>query len=102
MLSSRLLIILGMALATYLPRFIPFLALPKKTLPPRVDRFFYYLPFAFLGALIFPGILSSLSDLRAIAVASLISLVLAWFNIKPVGVILGAVLSAYLFGLFWG
>ena len=102
MFNSRLLIILGMALVTYIPRLIPFIVLPKKQLPPKLDRFFYYLPFAFLGALIFPGILSSLSDFKAVAVASLVSLLLAWLNIKPVGVILGAVLSAYLFGLFWG
>ena len=51
--------ILGMTAVTYLPRALPFLAGDGLKLPAWLRRWFRYFPYAALGALIFPGILSA-------------------------------------------
>lgn len=49
--------LLGMALATYIPRMIPLTLLDGKKLPPLVSGILSNIPYAVLGALIFPAIL---------------------------------------------
>ncbi len=52
--------IAGMALVTFIPRLIP-MALGKDIrLPTWIRRWLSYFPYAALGALIFPGILSAI------------------------------------------
>ncbi len=50
-------VIIGMALVTYIPRSAPLVVLQAEKLPPRVVRMLKNIPYAVLGALIFPGIL---------------------------------------------
>lgn len=49
--------LLGMALVTYIPRMIPLTFLEGKQLPPLVSQILQNIPYAVLGALIFPAIL---------------------------------------------
>lgn len=49
--------LLGMAVVTYIPRAIPLTFLEGKELPPVVSGVLRNIPFAVLGALIFPAIL---------------------------------------------
>lgn len=49
--------LLGMALVTYIPRMIPLTVLEGKQLPTLVSRILQNIPYAVLGALIFPAIL---------------------------------------------
>ena len=49
--------LLGMALVTYIPRAFPLTFLEGKELPPVVSGVLSNIPFAVLGALIFPAIL---------------------------------------------
>jgi branched-subunit amino acid transport protein len=51
---NYLLLILGMAAVTYLPRLLPMAFLPRKKLPKRLRHFLSCIPFAALGALIIP------------------------------------------------
>ncbi len=57
-MSPDLWLILGMMAVTLLPRVLPLL-LPLRRPPPLVDRWLAAIPFAALGALIFPGILTT-------------------------------------------
>ncbi len=50
-------IIIGMALVTYVPRLLPLVALDAEKIPPVLARMLRNIPYAALGALIFPGIL---------------------------------------------
>ena len=50
------LIILGMALVTYLPRFLPSWALSKRPLNPAISRWLGYIPPAVLAALLTPDL----------------------------------------------
>lgn len=49
--------LLGMAIVTYIPRAFPLTFLEGKELPPVVSGVLRNIPFAVLGALIFPAIL---------------------------------------------
>ncbi len=51
------LLILGMALVTYLPRLLPALFMDRIPFPRWFRKWLKYIPYAALGALIFPGIL---------------------------------------------
>ena len=51
-------LILGMTLVTYIPRMAPLVMIRADKLPSRLVRMLKNIPFAALGALIFPGILS--------------------------------------------
>lgn len=52
-----LITIVGMMVVTYVPRFLPALALSSRNLPPVVVRWLSYIPTAVLSALLFPSLL---------------------------------------------
>lgn len=58
------LLVAGMALVTYLPRLLPMALLEKLKFPGWLNNWLQYVPFAALGALIFPGILTSVEGQR--------------------------------------
>ena len=65
---KHLLLILGMAVVTYIPRMVPMLLLKGKALPVFVRNFLQVLPVCALGALLVPGLLSSIPESPAAAV----------------------------------
>ncbi|SDI25682.1 AzlD domain-containing protein [Alteribacillus bidgolensis] len=77
MSMELLFIILGMALVTYIPRMLPLVFLNAKSIPPRLEGILKNVPYAALGALIFPGVLTIhdniLFGLTGMAAAFLIS-----------------------------
>ena len=62
--------IAGMALVTFLPRLIPMAVGRDIRLPAWIRRWLSYFPYAALGALIFPGILSAIEGKPWIGVAA--------------------------------
>lgn len=56
---DMIILVLAMAAVTYLPRMAPVTFLQHAVIPPVMRRFFRFIPYAALGALIFPGILTS-------------------------------------------
>ncbi|HJV46477.1 MAG TPA: AzlD domain-containing protein [Bacillota bacterium] len=94
------LLILGMGLVTYLPRLLPMVLLQNIKLNPFLNRFLGFIPFAALGALIFPGVLDSTGDSSsssAIA-GALVSVVLSIFRINIMFVVMGGILGVFLWG----
>ncbi|MBM7868367.1 AzlD domain-containing protein [Heliobacterium gestii] len=91
-------LVLAMGLVTYLPRMLPLALLRHMKLPPLAHRFLRFIPFAALGALIFPGILSSTgSDQVAAATAGGITAVLlALFEMNLILVVAGGIAGAFL------
>ncbi|MBE3594735.1 MAG: AzlD domain-containing protein [Candidatus Carbobacillus altaicus] len=84
----------GMALVTYVPRLIPFLLTKHVPLQPKVQQFLTYLPYAILGALIFPGILSSTGRLSSALAGMITAFVLAYLRVHLVLTVTFAVLIA--------
>jgi len=58
MRGSILGIILGMALVTFLPRFLPMALLSKWVLPEKVEMGLSYIPVAILATIVFPALFS--------------------------------------------
>lgn len=58
------LLIVGMALVTYIPRLLPMVLPDRFRFPGWFDRWLQQVPYAALGALIFPGILTSVDGQR--------------------------------------
>ena len=53
---EMLLLFLGMAAVTFLPRFLPMALVSRITIPDRAKAFLEYVPVAVLSALIFPAV----------------------------------------------
>lgn len=56
MKSDVLWMIIGMGLVTYIPRMLPFVLFKGKELPPFIQGVLKNVPYATLGALIFPAV----------------------------------------------
>lgn len=90
--------LLGMALATYIPRMIPLVFLEGKELPPIVSGILRNIPYAVLGALIFPAILFVQEGNLLFGIIGLVtSFLIAFLGGSVMTVVLGAigVLSIY-------
>lgn len=86
---NRYTLIIGMALVTYLPRFLPFVLTVKKT--DHMDTFLKLIPYTALGALIIPGVFSAVS-VKPIAgiVGAGVAILVAW---KKENLVLTVVIS---------
>lgn len=77
------LIIIGMALVTYIPRALPAVIVDKIKFPPRVEKFLRLIPYTAMAALIFPGIITVDPDRLYIGISGAAAAgLLAWFK-KP-------------------
>lgn len=91
--------IIGMGIVTYIPRMLPFVLFRGKELPPFLQGVLKNVPYATLGALIFPGILLIQDDIWFGLVGAVAAFVVAYFGANVIIVVLGsiAVLSFYSF-----
>ncbi|BAY44933.1 hypothetical protein SAMD00079811_25350 [Scytonema sp. HK-05] len=58
-MKTEPLLVLGMSIVTMIPRLLPVLFISKIKLTPFTESWFKGVPYAALGALIFPGILNA-------------------------------------------
>jgi branched-subunit amino acid transport protein len=90
------LLLAGMFLVTYVPRLLPFLFARDLALPSWVRKWLKFFPYAALGALIFPGILTAVPGAPALAAAAgLLSAVCALF-IRNITVVVVLAIAAVL------
>jgi branched-subunit amino acid transport protein len=91
------LIIIGMSIVTYVPRLLPALIMDRFMLPTWVNRWLKSIPYAALGALIFPGILSVDKSSAMIGlVGGLVAAAAAYFRVPIIYVIFGSIVSVIL------
>ena len=67
-----------MAAVTYLPRALPLTLLRRPVKSRFLRSFLYYMPFAVLGAMTFPAILTATANIWSAAIGFAIALILAW------------------------
>ncbi|WP_173917044.1 AzlD domain-containing protein [Halobacillus sp. Marseille-Q1614] len=90
-------IIIGMAAVTAVPRFLPAFIVDKIYFPLWMDRWLNAIPYAALGALIFPGILTVKPDAPQIGIiAAGVAVLLAWMKLNIIIVVMGAIAAVYL------
>jgi branched-subunit amino acid transport protein len=100
-MNKLLLIVAGMAAVTYIPRMAPMVLLKDMKLPKFLKSFFEFIPFAALGALIFPGVFSSTGDTGSAIVGCIVSIILALFRLNVMVVVLGGILGVFLVQIFF-
>lgn len=92
-----LLIIIGMALATMIPRVIPAFLVNKFIFKDWLNNWLQAIPYAALGALIFPGILSVIDGEPHIGIiGGIVAIILAYFGLNIVLVVIGAIVTVFL------
>lgn len=91
------LIIIGMGLVTMIPRLIPAFIVDKLLFREWVNRWLQAIPFAALGALIFPGILNVKPDQPHIGfVGGFVAILLAYLGVNVIFVVIGAIITVFL------
>ena len=89
-------IIIGMALVTFIPRVLPVFIMDSIEFPEWLEKWLKAIPYAALGALIFPGIMNTIPDRPWIGlVAGVIAITLAWFRVHILLVVLSAIGVVY-------
>jgi branched-subunit amino acid transport protein len=89
--------IIGMGIVTYIPRMLPFVLFKGKELPAFVQGVLKNVPYATLGALIFPGILFIQEDIWYGVIGAAAACIAAFLGANVIVVVLGsiAVLTVY-------
>ena len=64
-MSGHLIAVLLMAVVTYIPRMLPMVLVKSKIKSNFIKSFLYYVPYAVLGAMIFPEILYSTGSIAS-------------------------------------
>jgi len=95
-MSSLWWLVLGMMVVTYVPRLMPIAFLRQMNLPPRLKSFLEYIPYAALGALIFPGVISSTGDSGSAIGGALAAIIAAWLKLNLLLVLTISVVAVYL------
>lgn len=88
--------ILCMAAFSYIPRFIPLTFYRKKITSSYLRSLLHYLPYAALGALTFPGILSATPHLGESLAGGLIAFIFASMHKGLVFVAVASMITCYL------
>lgn len=97
MQSEIVWMIIGMGVVTYIPRMLPFVLFRGKELPAFVQGILKNVPYATLGALIFPGILFIQEDIWFGLLGAAVAFGIAFLGANVIVVVLGsiAILSLY-------
>lgn len=88
--------VIFMAAVTYIPRLLPMVLLKDMKLPPYLKVFLQFIPFAALGALIFPGILTSTGNISSAIAGGILAIILSFFKANIMIVVLGGIFGAYM------
>ncbi|CDQ40741.1 MULTISPECIES: AzlD domain-containing protein [Virgibacillus] len=92
-----LLIIIGMAMVTMLPRMVPAFIVDKLQFRDWVNRWLNAIPYAALGALIFPGIMSVKPEQPLIGViGGVVAIILAYIGVNVILVVAAAITTVFL------
>ena len=83
--------IIGMAVVTYVPRMMPFVLFDAEKLHPRVRGVLENVPYAALGALIFPGVLFVNDDIIFGIIGASVAFLVAYWGANLILVVLSAI-----------
>ncbi|MBO8137753.1 MAG: AzlD domain-containing protein [Desulfotomaculum sp.] len=98
-MNDLLLIVIGMAAVTYIPRMLPLLLLDGEKLPPFLKTFLRYIPCATISALIFPGIFTSTESVESALSGTFIAVLLAFLGLNVVVVVFGGITGVFLWNV---
>ena len=99
--KTFLIYLLVMAGVTYLIRMIPLAAIRGKVKSVFLQSFLYYVPYAVLGAMTFPAVISATGSLPTALAGTAVALVLGWMEKGLLTVAVFACLAAFAAGLIF-
>ncbi|MBM6617174.1 AzlD domain-containing protein [Bacillus suaedaesalsae] len=99
-MDNIVLIIVGMAIVTYLPRMIPLVSLSGKELHPFIQGVLKNVPYATLGALIIPGIFLFHENIWFGIVGAVAAFIIAFLGANVIVVVLGSIAVLAIFAYF--
>lgn len=103
MRSEIILLCLGMALVTYVPRALPAALRKYMRFPPRVEKFLKLIPYTAMAAILFPGVLTADGAHPLFGLAGALTALVMGLRKRPVMVcVLGAVGTELLLYLLLG
>lgn len=94
--------IFGMAAVTYIPRAIPLTFLEGRELPAPIQNVLRNIPYAVLGALIFPAIFFIQENIWFGVVGAIAAFGIAFTGANVMFVVLGSIAVLSVYGLFIG
>jgi branched-subunit amino acid transport protein len=95
------LMIIGMAVVTYIPRMLPLVFLNGIKMPPFLQGVLKNVPFATLGALIVPGIFLINEDIWFGVIGAVTAFVVAYLGANVIVVVLSAIVSLSIYSYFF-
>ena len=99
--TNAIILILGMAFVTFIPRAIPAVLVDKMNFGPKTEKFLRLIPYTAMAALIFPGVLTVDSANPIIGiVGGLVAAVLAWKRCPVMVCVLAAITADFLLYMF--
>lgn len=101
MADSLIWVFIGMAVVTYIPRMLPLVAFQMDAIPPFIRGVLKNVPYAILGALIFPGILTFNENVWMGMIGALTAFVAAYFGASLIVVVLCSIGILSLIGILF-
>ena len=98
---TMLLMVLIMALTTYVIRMLPLTFFNKKIKSRYIKSVLYYIPYAVLSAMTFPAILYSTGNIYSAICGSVVAFALAFFNRSLLFVAICACVGALIGGFIF-
>lgn len=102
MTDNLWMVVLGMGAVTYIPRMLPIVLLNNIKLPPRVNSFLRFIPYAALSALVFPGVFHSTGSVESAASGTLAAFILSLLRMNIMVVVLGGIAGVIAWELLAG
>ena len=99
MTNKAFLAVVLMAVITYLIRMLPLTLFRKEIKSNFFKSFLYYVPYAVLGALTFPGIFYSTGNTATAIAGTVVALILAYMEKGLVVVAIGGILAVFISGM---
>ncbi|AUD14285.1 MULTISPECIES: AzlD domain-containing protein [unclassified Planococcus (in: firmicutes)] len=94
--------IFGMAVVTYIPRAIPLTFLEGRELPEAVQSVLRNIPYAVLGALIFPAVFFIQENVWFGVIGAASAFAIAFTGANVILVVLGTIAILSVYGLWFG
>jgi branched-subunit amino acid transport protein len=97
---NLLVLILGMAVVTYIPRALPAVLVDKLKFGPKVEKFLKLIPYTAMSALIFPGVFTVDANPIIGIVGGAVAALLAWKKQPVMTCVLAAIAADFVLYLF--
>lgn len=97
MINKILIVIIGMAVVTYIPRLLPFHIVSKMNLSKRMTLFLKCIPYSALGALILPDVFRAVEGNNiASFIGAVTAVVLTYIFKNMILTVIGSIAAVYL------